>query len=99
MKVRTRRQHYGSQGQKWEGDEYEINEVDAKTLIDMGVVEEVEAKENGGGGSKPLTDHSVEELEQIVKDDEVALPEKGSGKDGAIIKQDLVKAIEKHRAR
>lgn len=38
VKVRTLRQHDGSEGQKWEGDEYERTVADARLLEASGVV-------------------------------------------------------------
>lgn len=53
MKVKTIKPHangYGAKFEKADGDEYEIPDASAKTLIDEGLIEEVKGEAPAKGG-------------------------------------------------
>lgn len=61
VEVRTLRQHDGPEGQKWAGDVYKRNNVDADHLVRLGVVEVVgPAKEPDAAKSESAPTNKME---------------------------------------
>ncbi len=80
MKVKTLRAHNNLQGVHKEGDVYLSPYPVA--AIKFGYVEEVGDAER-----------TVESLKSEAEDRNIDLPEKGSGKKGAVVKADILKAV------
>lgn len=78
-KVKTLKEHRNVHGIHKDGDEYDHDAPEMD--IHFGYVE--------------LVEPTIDELKAEAEDRNIELPKKGSGKDGAVIKADIKKAVEK----
>lgn len=81
-----------------EVDSANLAAVKAKSYFELSGEQETDEPEPEGEQGDGLDDKTVAELDQIIADESVAVPEQGTGNDGRVVKADKVAAIRAKRA-